>query len=105
MTVLRPAPPSPLNVEIGSHRRVAFVPTKLDDFKAVKNAFGGTVNDVVLAVTAGALRHLDARPRHQTEGMELRAARPGVDPLRRRPRRARQPAHAARRAAAGRSNT
>ena len=51
-----PAPASPLNVEIGPHRRFTGVACDLPDFKAVKNAFGGTVNDVVLAVVAGALR-------------------------------------------------
>ncbi len=76
MTILRPAPTSPLNVPIGSHRRVAFVPTKLDDFKTVKNAFGGTVNDVVLAVTASALRSWMHGRGLKTEGVELRAAVP-----------------------------
>src|SRR5437660_744863 len=37
--VFEPAPPSPLNVPITPHRRLAFVTARLDDFKAVKNAF------------------------------------------------------------------
>ena len=56
--LFEPAPPSPLNVPIGSHRRVALVPARLDDFRTVKAAFGGTVNDVVLTVVGGALRRL-----------------------------------------------
>jgi diacylglycerol O-acyltransferase / wax synthase len=56
---LRSAPPSPLNVRIGPHRRFTWVRGDLEEFKAVKNALGGTVNDVVLAAVAGALgRHL-----------------------------------------------
>jgi diacylglycerol O-acyltransferase / wax synthase len=50
------APSSPLNVRIGPHRRFAWVDGDLAVFKAIKNALGGTVNDVVLAVVAGALR-------------------------------------------------
>src|SRR6185436_3167070 len=50
------APDTPLNVAISPHRRIAIAPADLDDFKLVKNHFGGTVNDVVLAVVAGALR-------------------------------------------------
>src|SRR3954453_9735085 len=46
---LNPAPSTPLNVEIGPHRRLARLRADLDDFKLVKNALGGTVNDVVLA--------------------------------------------------------
>ena len=73
---LNPAPETPLNVPIGPHRRFAAVASSLDDFKVVKNAFGGTVNDVVLAVVAGALRSfLISRGRH-TEGVELRALVP-----------------------------
>jgi WS/DGAT/MGAT family acyltransferase len=53
---LNPAPPTPLNVEIGPHRRFYGVGSSLDDFKLVKRAFDCTVNDVVLAVCAGALR-------------------------------------------------
>jgi diacylglycerol O-acyltransferase / wax synthase len=50
------APASPLNVRIGPHRRFAWVDGDLAVFKAIKDALGGTVNDVVLAVVTGALR-------------------------------------------------
>jgi diacylglycerol O-acyltransferase len=73
---LNPAPTTPLNVEIGPHRRFATVVSELSDFKAVKNAFGGTVNDVVLAVVAGALRTWLQSRGVRTEGMELRALVP-----------------------------
>jgi diacylglycerol O-acyltransferase len=70
------APKVPLNVEIGSHRRYAWVRSDLAQFKKVKDALGGTVNDVVLAVVAGALRSwLHARG-IRTEGLELRAQVP-----------------------------
>jgi len=73
---LNPAPETPLNVDIGPHRRFVGVASRLEDFKLVKNAFGGTVNDVVLAVVAGALRtFLISRGVH-TEGVELRALVP-----------------------------
>jgi WS/DGAT/MGAT family acyltransferase len=73
---LNPAPPSPLNVPIGPHRRFAGIACDLADFKTVKNAFGGTVNDVVLAVVAGALRHWLHSRGVRTEGLELRALVP-----------------------------
>src|SRR5262245_1242541 len=73
---LNPAPDVPLNVEIGPHRRVWWVQSRLEDFKEIKNALGGTVNDVVLAVVAGALgRWLRGRG-VRTEGLELRALVP-----------------------------
>jgi WS/DGAT/MGAT family acyltransferase len=52
---LRSAPPTPFNVRIGPHRRFTWVRSELTKFKQVKQALGGTVNDVVLAVVAGAL--------------------------------------------------
>ncbi len=73
---LNPAPETPLNVPIGPHRRFVGVGSSLDDFKVVKNAFGGTVNDVVLAVVTGALRSFLISRGKQTEGIELRALVP-----------------------------
>jgi WS/DGAT/MGAT family acyltransferase len=73
---LNPAPATPLNVEIGPHRRYAVVRTDLRDFKIVKGAFGGTVNDVVLTVVSGALREWLRSRSVRTEGLELRALVP-----------------------------
>ena len=73
---LNPAPETPLNVHIGPHRRFVGIGSSLDDFKLVKNAFGGTVNDVVLAVVAGALRSFLIARGRRTEGVELRALVP-----------------------------
>ncbi len=50
------APPTPFNGPITAHRRFAFRSTSLDTVKAVKNALGATVNDVVMAVCAGGIR-------------------------------------------------
>jgi WS/DGAT/MGAT family acyltransferase len=73
---LNPAPETPLNVPIGPHRRFVAVTAGLDDFKTVKNAFGGTVNDVVLAIVAGALRDFLIARGRRTEGVEMRALVP-----------------------------
>lgn len=74
--LLNPAPSSPLNVAIGPYRRIRLVPFALDEFKEIKNAFGGTVNDVVLTVTTGALRAFYRHRGLRTEGVELRALVP-----------------------------
>jgi diacylglycerol O-acyltransferase len=73
---LNPAPATPLNVPIGPHRRVGFVRCELDDFKRIKDVFGGTVNDVLLSVVAGALRRLLRARGVRTDGLELRALVP-----------------------------
>jgi diacylglycerol O-acyltransferase / wax synthase len=73
---LNPAPDTPLNVEIGPHRRFTWVRAELGDFKTIKNALGGTVNDVVLAVVAGSLRRFLRARGVRTEGLELRALVP-----------------------------
>ncbi|MGH3266104.1 MAG: WS/DGAT domain-containing protein, partial [Trebonia sp.] len=52
----KPAPAVPFNVEIGPNRRYCWACCSLDDFKRIKNAIGGTVNDVTLAVSSAALR-------------------------------------------------
>jgi WS/DGAT/MGAT family acyltransferase len=73
---LQPAPPSRFNVPIGPHRRFTWVEGDLDEFKAVKNALGGTVNDVVLAAVAGALGGYLRLHGEETNGMVLRAMVP-----------------------------
>lgn len=50
------APRTSFNTSITPHRRFAYTQIPLDDVKMVKNALGGTVNDVVLALCSGALR-------------------------------------------------
>jgi WS/DGAT/MGAT family acyltransferase len=73
---LQPAPASMFNLPIGPHRRFTWVRGSLNDFKAVKNALGGTVNDVVLTVVAGALGHYMRLHGEDTDGLELRAMVP-----------------------------
>jgi diacylglycerol O-acyltransferase / wax synthase len=55
-TVPGRAPATPFNKPITPHRRFAFRSVDLDQVKTVKNAFGVSVNDVVMAMCAGALR-------------------------------------------------
>jgi diacylglycerol O-acyltransferase / wax synthase len=50
------APATPFNRPITQHRRVAFRSVDLGLVKHVKNSYGVSVNDVVLAMCAGALR-------------------------------------------------
>jgi diacylglycerol O-acyltransferase len=73
---MNPAPDVPLNVPIGPHRRVRWVQSRLGDFKEIKDTLGGTVNDAVLAVVAGALGRWLRTRGVRTEGLELRALVP-----------------------------
>jgi diacylglycerol O-acyltransferase / wax synthase len=70
------APSSVFNVEIGPHRRFAITQADLAELKRVKDAHGGTVNDVILSIVSGGIgKYLRARG-HDTEGLELRALVP-----------------------------
>lgn len=70
------APPSPLNVPIGPHRRFEWVGADLAQFKDMKNALGGTVNDAILcAVTLALGRFLRAQGLDTTD-LVLRAMVP-----------------------------
>ncbi|HJQ78281.1 MAG TPA: wax ester/triacylglycerol synthase family O-acyltransferase [Acidimicrobiia bacterium] len=53
---LSPSDKTPLNPDIGPSRRFDWTEMDLAEVKAVKDALGGSVNDVVLATTAGAVR-------------------------------------------------
>ena len=62
--------------QIGPHRRYAVVRQELADYKEVKDALGGTVNDVVLTVVSGALARWLRSRGVRTEGLEMRALVP-----------------------------
>jgi WS/DGAT/MGAT family acyltransferase len=75
-----PEPPAPfeaprtsINRAISPHRRVALAELSLNDVQRVRQVLGGTTNDVVLAVTSGALRGFfaarDEQPRSSLVGM------------------------------------
>jgi diacylglycerol O-acyltransferase / wax synthase len=71
-----PAPPSPLNVDIGPHRRYTFVDADLALFKSIKDSLGGTLNDVVLTAVSLALGRWLRREGHDTDGLVLKAMVP-----------------------------
>ena len=73
---LSPAPSSPFNVPIGPHRRYTWVDSEVARFKAIKNALGGTLNDVVLSAVALALGRFLRRRGIETEGLVLKAMVP-----------------------------
>jgi diacylglycerol O-acyltransferase len=73
---LQAAPQSPFNTRIGPHRRFTWVNGDLAQFKAVKNSLGGTVNDVVLTVVAGALGRYMRLHGEPTEDVVLKAMVP-----------------------------
>jgi len=69
-------PKSPFNRPVGPNRRFAMTEAPVSDYKAIKNALGGTVNDVVLATVAGALHRFLKRRGEPTQGLSLRAMVP-----------------------------
>jgi WS/DGAT/MGAT family acyltransferase len=74
---LTPAARTPLNPDIGPNRRFAWTEMDLGEVKAVKNALGGSLNDVVLATVSGAIRHfLEVERNFNTTGIEFRAMAP-----------------------------
>lgn len=75
----RPSSETPINQPIGSHRRFDWLALDLAAIKAVKNRVGGTVNDVALAVAAGAFsRFLERRgvSLHAQQKLDFRASCP-----------------------------
>ncbi len=73
---LQPTTPTPLNVDIGPFRRFDWARFDLDAVKEVKNRLGGTVNDVVVATVAGALRLFLRQRGERVEDLRVRAMLP-----------------------------
>ncbi|MBK5220803.1 MAG: DUF1298 domain-containing protein, partial [Thermoleophilia bacterium] len=72
----RPAPKVSFNGAIGPGRDFVWSTFDLADFKQIKNALGGTVNDVTLAVAAGGLRRWLLERDVAVAGLELKALVP-----------------------------
>ena len=67
---------SVLNGPIGPHRRWAWAHGSLEEVKAVKNALGGTVNDVVLAAISGGYRAFLTERGEDVAGLTIRTMVP-----------------------------
>jgi WS/DGAT/MGAT family acyltransferase len=68
--------PTPLNIEIGPHRRFDWLHYDLEEVKELKNRLGATVNDVVLANVAGALRTFLIQRGEDVSDLDFRAMVP-----------------------------
>jgi WS/DGAT/MGAT family acyltransferase len=80
---LTAAPPTPWNKSVGPDRRFAMRSESLSNIKRLKEATGGTVNDVVMAICAGALREYllrhDALPDEPLRAMVPVSVRTGLE--------------------------
>ncbi len=81
---LRPAPETPLGAAIGPHRRLDWLHTELDAFREIRSRLGGTLNDVVLAVVAGAVRRFFEQRHFRETDVDFRV----LVPVSTRPRNA-----------------
>jgi diacylglycerol O-acyltransferase / wax synthase len=67
---------TPLNQRIGPHRRFDWLAMSLEEVKGVKNRLGGTLNDVVLATVAGAVRRFLQRRGVNVADLDFRVMAP-----------------------------
>lgn len=73
---VRSASPTPLNGRLGPHRRFDWCCMALDDLKAVRRRLGCTINDLVLATVAGAVREFLIYRHVNPEGIDFRVSAP-----------------------------
>jgi diacylglycerol O-acyltransferase len=68
--------PTPLNVEVGPHRRFDWARLPLADVRAIGASAGAKVNDVALAIASGALRSFLRARGVEIAGLDFRAVVP-----------------------------
>jgi WS/DGAT/MGAT family acyltransferase len=73
---LRRASETPLNREIGPHRRFDWLEMDLAEIKAIRKALGGTLNDVVLTIVTGAMRGYLNHRRVDPDAIDFRVLTP-----------------------------
>jgi WS/DGAT/MGAT family acyltransferase len=68
---MKPTPRTPFTEhDISPYRRFDWISLALDDVKSIKNTFGGTINDVVVATTTGAVRRFLLRRGSNVDAIE-----------------------------------
>jgi diacylglycerol O-acyltransferase len=67
---------TPLNLQLGPHRRFELIEHRVSEYKRVKDLLGGTLNDVVLATVAGALRGFFDKRGLDVDALQVRAMVP-----------------------------
>jgi diacylglycerol O-acyltransferase / wax synthase len=73
---LQRSSPTPLNERVSPHRRFDWLMLQVDDLKAVRRALGGSLNDVVLTIVAGAVRRFLEQRHFPLEGIDFRVMAP-----------------------------
>ena len=70
------ASPTPINGDLGPHRRLDWLTMPLADVKELRRELGCTINDVVLATVTGALRRYLFRRRMDVKELDFRISAP-----------------------------
>ncbi len=73
---LPPTGPNSLVGNIGPHRRWTWTNASLDDMRTIRQAFGGTVNDVIVTAVTGGLRALLLSRGEPPDGLVVRTLIP-----------------------------
>ncbi len=73
---LRPASATPLNQEIGPHRRFDWWTLELSEIKELRRALDGSLNDVVLTIVTGAVRRFMEHRRVDCAELDFRIMAP-----------------------------
>ncbi len=68
--------PTPINGDLGPHRRIDWLSLPLADLKAVRTALGCSINDVVLATVTGAVRQYMVRRGVDPADLDFRISAP-----------------------------
>jgi WS/DGAT/MGAT family acyltransferase len=71
-----PSSDTPLNGPVGPHRSVDWMSLRLEDLKAIRKALGCSINDVVLAITTGAVREFMISRQVRPEKLDFRTSTP-----------------------------
>lgn len=70
--LLQGAPQSPLNRRLSPHRRFAIIACELEDLRVIRRAFGGSINDIVVAIVGDAVGRLLRWRGHETKDLDLK---------------------------------